>query len=679
MMTVCLLSAFAAVALGLFVWSRAPRHVANLAFAWGMAWLGLADVAHVMLLKSAHPSDRAAWLEAALVAGALMLPGWSVFSVTFARANPRAELRRWGWPLAASAVLAVATVGAATRYPFTAVPNPLAADVLPLTTYGNAVAIVALLTTVFVLFELESTFRGSAGMARWRIKYLLLGLVGLFGVRIFVLSDMLLLNALRTVYVPLQSTTALLCFALIGYTVVRRRLLDVDVFVSRHVVYRSVTIGAVGAYLLAMGLAVAVIQRFDVSVDFFVVSLTIFVTAMGLLAALVSETVRRRVKRVIARHFYRHKYDYRREWTRFTGRLASVLSAEAIASRLLATVEEVMDVRKAALYLAREGAGYRLSEAVGPWKPALKTIDRRSPLSDEPSADALAALRAESVTSLVPLVAKDEVLGLLAIGPPRGGVLTQEDEDLISTLAAQAATALLNARLAEQLARAREVEALHRVSSFVLHDLKNCVSMLSLVTQNAERLGADPAFQRDARRTMAETVSKMRSIIERLSHLPKDADLRLARVDLNRVVRDVVDDARLAASGGVHVATDLAPVAPIAADADEVRRVVENLLLNAVEALADAGEVRVRTTASNGSVSLEVSDNGPGVPDHLLSAGLFTPFQTTKRHGLGIGLYQVKSILTAHGADIDVVSQEGRGTTVRIQFPAHTERANGRQ
>ena len=128
----------------------------------------------------------------------------------------------------------------------------------------------------------------------------------------------------------------------------------------------------------------------------------------------------------------------------------------------------------------------------------------------------------------------------------------------------------------------------------------------------------------------------------------------------------------------MHVATDLAPVAPIAADADEVRRVVENLLLNAVEALADAGEVHVRTTASNGSVSLEVSDNGPGVPDHLLSAGLFTPFQTTKRHGLGIGLYQVKSILNAHGADIDVVSQEGQGTTVRVQFPAPTPRANGK-
>jgi signal transduction histidine kinase len=202
--------------------------------------------------------------------------------------------------------------------------------------------------------------------------------------------------------------------------------------------------------------------------------------------------------------------------------------------------------------------------------------------------------------------------------------------------------------------------------------------MLSLVTQNAERRGADPEFQRDGYRAMAETVKKMRAIIERLSDIRKDGNLRLTRMDLNGVVRDVVDHARLAANDGVRVSAELAPVPAIAADAEEVRRVVENLLLNAVEALAEHGEVRVRTAASNGSVSLEVSDDGPGVPESLLEAGLFTPFSTTKPHGLGIGLYQVKSILTAHGADIDVVSQQGRGTTVRVQFPARGPRADGK-
>src|SRR5207247_1397240 len=186
----CLLRALAAVTLGLFVWTRAPRHAANLAFAWGMLWLAAADIAAFMLTRVA-PAERNGWLAAALVGGMLMLPGWAVFGVTFARPNPADEMRRWRWPLAAVAVLAALALAAALRYPFTADPTAFGGDVVPLTTHAHAVVVVTLLVSVLVLFELESTFRGSAGTARWRIKYLLLGLVGLFGVRIFVLSDVL--------------------------------------------------------------------------------------------------------------------------------------------------------------------------------------------------------------------------------------------------------------------------------------------------------------------------------------------------------------------------------------------------------------------------------------------------------------------------------------------------------
>ena len=662
----CLLSALAAMTLGLFVWTRAPRHAANLAFAWGMLWLAAADIAAFMLTRVA-PAERNGWLAAALVGGMLMLPGWAVFGVTFARPNPADEMRRWRWPLAAVAALAALALAAGLRYPFTADPTAFGGDVVPLTTHAHAVVVVTLLVSVLVLFELESTFRGSAGTARWRIKYLLLGLVGLFGVRIFVLSDVLLVRALRLAYLPLQSTTALLGFGLIGIALVRHRLLAVDVFVSRHAVYRSVAVAAVGVYLLTMGVAAEAIQRLEIPVDFVVVSLGVFVTAMALLVGLVSERVRRSVKRAIARHFYRHKYDYRREWTRFTGRLALVLSAEEIASRLLATVDEMLDVRRAALFVVRDDGGYRLIEAIGQM-PGVSLGERPGPDSDEPWRDAAALLAADGFTWVVPLVAKDEVLGLLAMAARPGAVVTDEDEDLVTTLAAQAATALLNARLAEQLAAARELEALHRVSAFVLHDLKNCASMLAMVSRNAEDHDADPEFRRDARLATGETARKMRTIIERLSHLPKNGDLRLARMDLNDVVRGAVDHARLAANG-VRISTELAALPPIAADTDEIRRVVENLLVNAVEALAGDGDVCVRTAADQRSVSLEVSDNGPGVPPRLLQGGLFKPFSTTKPQGLGIGLYQVKSILTAHGADIDIVSREGHGTTVRARFP----------
>jgi signal transduction histidine kinase len=197
--------------------------------------------------------------------------------------------------------------------------------------------------------------------------------------------------------------------------------------------------------------------------------------------------------------------------------------------------------------------------------------------------------------------------------------------------------------------------------------------MLSLVTQNAETVGGDPAFQRDAFRTVAESVRKMRELIDRLSHFPKGLELRLAPTDLNGVVREAVEHTRLAVNGRVQLVTDLDTLPLIPADEDQLRKILDNLLLNAVEALPGRGEVRVRTAARNGSVSLEVSDNGSGIPAAVLRAGLFTPFRTTKPHGLGIGLYQVKSIVQAHGGQVHVRSQEGSGTAIEIRFPTMKE------
>jgi signal transduction histidine kinase len=125
----------------------------------------------------------------------------------------------------------------------------------------------------------------------------------------------------------------------------------------------------------------------------------------------------------------------------------------------------------------------------------------------------------------------------------------------------------------------------------------------------------------------------------------------------------------VAVNGGIRVSAELDPLPPITADEEQVRKILDNLLLNAVEALPGEGEVRVRTATGNGSVSLEISDNGPGIPETILQGGLFIPFRTTKPKGLGIGLFQVKSIVEAHGGHIHIVSQKAKGTTIRVEFP----------
>lgn len=681
-----LLSGLTALGLGVFVWSRAPRRVANRAFAWGMAGLAGMEFARTMLLV--EPAERAMWLRVALGAEALMLPGWALFSVAFARSDPGAELLRWRWPLTATGGLALAALATVAAVPVTLPGSLFQVEVLPLAGTGKAVVIFALLSAVFILFQLESTLRRSRGEARWQIKYFILGVFGIFAFHIFLLSNTLLATAVSPGYLPAQSATMLLAFGLIGFCLVRHRILEVNIFVSRHVVYHSLTVATVGAYLLLVGLAGWVMELLEITLNVFLVSLVIFATAMALLIGLLSETVRRRVKGEIARHFYQNKYDYRREWTEFTRKLASVVSPEVISSRVVGMVAEAMGIRRAALFLAEEGGGYRMADSVGGPVGQLSLDASRvleaaglegKPVSLEPrdagdpAAAALASLRAQGLMLTVPLVAKEEVLGFLAVGPPTDSALTQEDRELLETIAAQAAAALLNARLGEQLAQARELEALNRVASFMLHDLKNCVAMLSLVAQNAERVGPDLAFRRDAFRTVAQSVRTMQELINRLSHLPKSLELRLAPTDLSGLVREAVDRARRAAGEQIRFSTELEPAPPITADGEQVRKVLDNLLINAVEALDGEGWVRVRTLRRPDAVALEVSDTGPGIPEAILRTGLFTPFRTTKPHGLGIGLFQVKAIVQAHGGQIGVESGPGKGTTVSIEFPAGAE------
>lgn len=681
-----LLSAVAALVLGGLVGARGRRQLPNLTFAAGMLGLAVRELGYLMVLLPGGSSAREVWAQVALGAEVVMMPAWVVFSVTFAAADPISHFRRWRWAVSLAVLASVALLLMAAWEPFVRLPqpDPFQGQVLALAAVGKAGMIFSLLAAVFVLFQLESALRNSTGVARWTIKYFLLGLIGIFGTHIFALSYRLLYGILLVDHFPAQAAISLLCLGLMGFCTVRHRLLEVDIFISRHIVYRSITVGAAGGYLLALGLAGELVRRFNVSLDLFLTALLIFMTAMALVIGLLSESLRWRVRRFVAVNFYRHKYDYRREWVEFTTKVASVESADLIPSRILERVTETMGIRHGAIWLVDEERRWRLAASAGLPPVGRAIVTDPAALLGRTSQNGRPVMLLEGTAFagnedeprwnpdlplLVPLIAKGEAVGLLALGTPAGGRLTLEDEDLLATAAAQAATVILSARLAEQLARTRELEALHRVSSFALHDLKNLVSTLSLVTQNAADRGHDPTFQRDAFRAIDGSVKQMRELIARLSDLPKTLDLRLEPTDVNDLVRATVAQMKPIANEQIKLVEELGPVPRVLADPEHLRKALYNLMLNALEAITEGGEVRVRTTARNGSVLLEVADTGQGIPEALLNRGLFTPFRSTKRRGLGIGLYQVKTVVEAHGGRISVESQQGRGTTFSVDLP----------
>jgi putative PEP-CTERM system histidine kinase len=226
---------------------------------------------------------------------------------------------------------------------------------------------------------------------------------------------------------------------------------------------------------------------------------------------------------------------------------------------------------------------------------------------------------------------------------------------------------LLNLQLSERLREVKEAEAFQTVSAFMMHDLKNLASSLSLTIQGLPVHFENPDFRQDALKIMEQNVTRINKMCNQLSVLGKEVELNPVEADLNNLVKNSVYC--LNGDSKVKLLTDLQPLPPLMVDTEQIQKVMTNLILNANEAIGDAGEIRITTEERNGWAIFSVSDTGCGMSREFVERSLFRPFKTTKKQGIGIGLYQSKMIVEAHKGKIEVESEEGRGTTFRVFLP----------
>jgi len=686
-----LLAALSSLTLAAVALARRPRGMLQWSFALGMLGFAVeALLAWPLLSRAETPEDTQRWLQA-LELSRLVLPvPWLFFVASLA--YPQGARAPVGWRVGVLAGTALATAGAlatAILPAFEVSPLPAPFYAARLAEAGRMAAIVQILSTVGILAALEVCLRTSRGATRWRIKYLVLGLGGIFLVRFYLLSQLLLFHVLMASYLTTGMATLFVGNLVIGASLARERLQAADLTVSRHLLYRSAVIGVLGVYLLVVGALGWLLNRLGIGEDLFWGSLLFFVTALGLATVLLSENVRWRMKRFIGLNFYRSKYDYRQQWVSFTERLGALLAVDELAPQLLGAVTEAVGTNRGALYLvdARDGR-YHLAgvvevdraEAVLEPDAALVARFTASPdpviLEPDPGAAShpllppgLARTFADGSVA-VPLHSRDVLTGFMIVGPERTGApYGAEDLEFLGTVAEQVAATIVSARLSESLAQSREFEAFHRLTSFVIHDLKNSISSLSLLSENALAHFDDPEFQRDAIKTLSRTVDRMKGLLARLSSAPESA-LRFQPIDLEGLVREATGP--LAGRPRLTLVTSLAPLPPIAGDPDALMRVIQNLLKNAVEAMDGEGTLTVTTSPEDGQVVLSVADTGCGIAEEFLRKSLFAPFRSTKKGGWGIGLYHAKAIVEGHGGRIEVSSKEGEGTTFRLRLPLET-------
>ena len=679
------LAALAGIGLAAVALARPPRGRLRWTFAVGMAMFAVEAIAGFILTGYTDtPAERLLWLQVQQAVGVVLPVPWVFFVIALATPWSRPLPRVLTWAGSAFGIVGM-TIAAggwhSTAFEVVDLAGPFYA--MRLGGLGRLGTTLQLLGTVAVLVGFEAALRASRGDARWRTKYLVLGLGGIFLVRFYFLSQTVLFNVLLANYVTTSAATVVVGCAVVAISLARDRL-GIELAVSRQVVTRSVAAGVLGLYLVAVGGLGWVLNELGMPEELAWGSIVIFVTSLILAAVMLSEAVRWRIKRFVAVNFYPTKYDYREQWASVTARLGSLVTVEELAPELVQAVANALGTKTGVLFLRDTTDGrYHAVAAVGVKAPG-PALDPMSPLVAQARASRAPVLLddgcppgwfeatttealGESVV-LVPLPWREEFVGVMLLGSERTGApYTGEDLEFVATVALQAAGVLVTAQLSETLARAREFEAFHRLTSFVIHDLKNSISALSLLSDNALRHFNDPEFQRDAVKTVARTTDRMKALLARLASAPEAAGLRLETIDLVTLVKEAT--APLSGNDRVEVVHELSALPPFAGDAEALLRAIQNLVTNAAQSIDARGVVTVRTYEAAGAGILEVADTGCGMSEDFIRKSLFSPFRTTKKGGWGIGLYQTKELVEAHGGTIEVTSKEGAGTTFRVVLP----------
>nr|MBA2435025.1 hypothetical protein [Chthoniobacterales bacterium] len=268
----------------------------------------------------------------------------------------------------------------------------------------------------------------------------------------------------------------------------------------------------------------------------------------------------------------------------------------------------------------------------------------------------------------VPLRAADHWLGIAILADRVHAVpYTVEEYDLLECIGDQVGASLLNLQMASALIATKEFEALQTVSSFFAHDLKNAASTLSLMLTNLPVHFDDPDFRADALRAIGNTVARINQLISRAAKLQAGLSLNRTETDLNVLLKEAMQ--QFSRNNGIRWVERFGPLPKVPADREQLQSVVLNLLLNAQEAVGAAGTVTVETSASEDWAEFRVSDTGCGMTPEFLRSSLFRPLQTSKKKGLGIGMFQSRMIVDAHRGKISAVSEAGVGTTFRVQLP----------
>ncbi len=460
---------------------------------------------------------------------------------------------------------------------------------------------------------------------------------------------------------------------------------------SRAATFQSISLLTICVYFAVMAVLATALRRSAWDWGSALTAVLLATMMIATAVVVLSQWARGWVKVKLAKHLFEHRYDYRSEWLRFTETLGRAgPDAAPLGERIIQAFAEVAD-SPGGLLLVGDQSGTVTVGAEWSWpgtNPSSQELHESGDFWTEVETrgrvlefeglrhgwahgkDRSAAipqwLLAESrAWAGVPLVHQQRLIGIVVLAAPEyRRALDWEDFDLLRTAGAQAASSLAEAQGQDALVKAQRFEEFNRRFAFILHDVKNLVSQLSLLSRNAERHADNPDFRADMVATLKSSVAKMNDLLARLSpHAPA----RVQRVEA-QPLRPILT-AAIAAKRRDHdiqLLGDSTLWATI--DASALEQALGHILQNAVD--ASTTPVVVRVTDANPFVTITVADKGCGMDGDFVRNRLFQPFVSTKSGGFGIGSFEARSLIAAMGGHISVDSRPGQGTTFTISVPA---------
>ena len=456
--------------------------------------------------------------------------------------------------------------------------------------------------------------------------------------------------------------------------------------VSRTIAYQSLSLVAIGVYLLFLALATSAITAVGGSYARALQTAFVLGSTVAILTLVSNSWFRAWAKVKLAKHLFQHRYDYRSEWMRFTDTLGSSASAP-LEERIVKAMADLTS-SPAALLLVPDGA------SLGPgaswnWDRDLpsgscdvmltehlrksgRILDLDSLRSGTDRSDDAAVaprwmLEIEEAWVLVPLPHLDQLAGaILLTRPPAASALDWEDLDLLKVTGRQVASYLAEARAQEALAEAQRFDEFNRRFAFILHDIKNLVSQLTLTARNAERHADKPEFRADMIATLQESSERMNALLARLSQHHRSRTEAPQPIDVVPIVKRVAT--HRTAQHPVIVTGNLAAVA--FADPVSLDQMLSHLVQNAIDASPPHEPVILAVAGTGQQVTIDVIDAGCGMSAVFVRDRLFKPFVSSKSVGFGIGAFEARQLAIAMGASLDVTSRDGAGSRFRIALKA---------